>query len=35
MLCWGLRRISPDDTVALEHGALLFEALYAQLESEM
>ncbi len=35
MLCRGLRRTSPDDTVALERGALLFEALYAQLESEM
>lgn len=31
MLCRGLRRISPDDTTALERGALLFEALYAQL----
>jgi len=35
LLCRGLRRISPDDTVALERGALLFEALYAQLASEL
>ena len=34
LLCCGLRLISPDDQVALERGALLFEALYAQLESE-
>ena len=31
LLCRGLRRISPDDTVALERGAMLFAALYAQL----
>lgn len=34
LLCRGLRRISPDDDVALARGAVLFEALYAQLESE-
>jgi hypothetical protein len=34
LLCRGLRRISPDDQVALERGALLYEALYAQLASE-
>jgi hypothetical protein len=34
LLCRGLRRISPDDHVALERGALLYEALYAQLASE-
>lgn len=34
LLCRGLRRISSDDTVALERGAMLFEALYAQLESD-
>ena len=31
LLCRGLRRISPDDATALERGALLYEALYAQL----
>ncbi len=34
MLCKGLRRISPDDLTALERGALLYEALYAELEQE-
>jgi hypothetical protein len=34
LLCRGLRRISPDDTTALERGALLYEALYAQVASE-
>jgi hypothetical protein len=34
VLCRGLRRISPDDHIALERGALLYEALYAQLEQE-
>jgi hypothetical protein len=31
VLCRGLRRISPDDASALERGALLYDALYAQL----
>src|SRR6516162_9247243 len=31
LLCRGLRRISPDDEVALERGALLYDALYAEL----
>jgi hypothetical protein len=35
LICRGLRRISPDDQVALEHGRLLYEALYAQLASEV
>ena len=34
LLCRGLRLISPDDQVALEHGHLLYDALYAQLASE-
>jgi hypothetical protein len=34
VLCRGIRRTSPDDMTALERGALLFDALYAQLESE-
>jgi len=31
LLCRGIRDISPDDDVALERGALLYEALYSQL----
>ncbi len=31
LLCRGIREISPSDQVALERGALLYEALYAQL----
>ena len=34
LLCRGMRRISPDDQVALERGRLLYEALYAQFSSE-
>lgn len=34
LICRGLRRISPDDQTALEHGALLYEALYAELAAE-
>ncbi len=34
LLCRGLRRISPNDQVALERGALLYDALYAQLAAE-
>jgi hypothetical protein len=33
LLCRGLRRISPDDTTALKHGAMLYDALYAQLSA--
>lgn len=33
LLCRGLRRISADDATALEHGILLYMALYAQLEA--
>ena len=35
LICRGLRRISPDDTVALEHGRVLYDALYAQLASDI
>jgi hypothetical protein len=35
LLCRGLRRISPDDVTALAHGLLLYDALYAQLASDM
>jgi len=31
LVCRGLRRISADDQEALERGALLYEALYAEL----
>jgi hypothetical protein len=34
LVCRGLRRISLDDQTAIERGALLYDALYAQLESE-
>lgn len=34
VLCRGIRRISPDDRVALERGRLLYDALYAQLQVE-
>ncbi|MBI1256421.1 MAG: hypothetical protein GC204_03020 [Chloroflexi bacterium] len=33
-LCHGIRRISPDDQTALEHGRILYEALYAQINFE-
>ena len=34
LICRGLRRTSPDDQTALEHGAVLYEALYAELAAE-
>src|SRR5262249_42108975 len=34
LICRGLRRTSPDDQVAIERGALIYEALYAQLVAE-
>ena len=34
LICRGLRLTSPDDDVALERGALIYEALYAQLSGE-
>lgn len=33
-LCRGIRLTSPDDRTALERGALIYEALYAQLAAE-
>ena len=33
-LCRGIRRISPDDQTAIERGRFLYEALYAQLQSD-
>ena len=35
LLCRGLRAISPDDQVALDRGALLYDALYAELAREV
>jgi hypothetical protein len=34
LTCRGLRRISPDDPTALERGALIYEAIYAELKAE-
>lgn len=34
LICRGIRRVSSDDQVALERGALIYDALYAQLASE-
>lgn len=31
LICRGIRLTSPNDELALEHGALIYEALYAQL----
>jgi|SRR5579864_7154628 len=33
-ICRGTRRTSPDDQTALERGALIYEALYAELAAE-
>lgn len=34
VICDGLRRISPDDRTAVERGALIYDALYAQLSAD-
>ncbi len=34
LICRGIRLVSPDDQVALERGALIYDALYAQLHFE-
>src|SRR3954453_617190 len=34
LICRGLRRISPDDEIALERGTLIYDALYAQLAAK-
>lgn len=34
LICRGLRQISRDDFEALEHGRLIYEALYAQLSKD-
>lgn len=35
LICGGIRRTSPSDDVALERGAMIYEALYAQLAAEV
>jgi hypothetical protein len=34
LICRGLRRTSQDDSTALERGALIYEAIYAELKAE-
>jgi hypothetical protein len=34
LICRGLRQISKDDFEAMEHGRLIYEALYAQLSKD-
>lgn len=34
LICRGIRRISANDEIALERGALIYEALYAELAEE-
>jgi hypothetical protein len=34
LICRGLREISKDDFEAIEHGRLIYEALYAELSKE-
>ena len=34
LICDGLRLISPDDDTALDHGVLIYDALYARLAGE-
>lgn len=34
LICRGLRRVSQDDFEAMERGGLIYDALYAQLESD-
>lgn len=34
LICRGLRRISLDDPIVIERGALIYEAIYAELEAE-
>jgi hypothetical protein len=33
LICRGLRRISPDDLVALDRGAVMYDAVYAEVAS--
>ena len=34
LVCRGIRRASPDDATALERGALVYDALYAELKEQ-
>lgn len=34
LICEGLRLIAPDDRTAVQHGSLIYDALYARLASE-
>jgi hypothetical protein len=34
-ICRGIRRTSPNDSIAFERGALIFDALYAELTHEL
>jgi len=35
LICRGIRATSPDDLTALQRGAITYEALYAQLSSDL
>jgi hypothetical protein len=35
LICEGIRLISPDDATALDRGAMVYDALYTRLASEM
>jgi hypothetical protein len=35
LICRGIRQISKDDYEALERGSLIYDALYAQLKSDL
>jgi hypothetical protein len=35
LICRGIRATSPDDLTALRRGAIIYEALYAQLSSDL
>jgi hypothetical protein len=34
LICRGLRRISADDHLALDRGAMIYDALYAEIREE-
>jgi hypothetical protein len=34
LICEGIRLVSPDDAIALERGALIYDALYARLSQD-
>lgn len=35
LICRGIRRTSPDDETAIARGAVVYDALYAELRAEM